>query len=226
MTNLLLVEDDPDLAGNIIDYLELESLYCDHASNGIAALQLLQTSRYAVVILDINLPQLDGLSVCERLRERGNDTPVLMLTARDELDDKLNGFARGADDYLVKPFAMAELVARVQVLAMRRSGQVKQLTSGPVRLNLTQRQAFIYEKPVKLSPTVLTILEQLLRAAPHPVSRDALEQAIWGEERPDSNSLKVHIHHLRKALAKQSCVSVAAQPGAGFRLQLQGNGHG
>ena len=226
MTNLLLVEDDPDLAGNIIDYLELEELYCDHACNGMAALQLLQSGCYGVVILDINLPQLDGLSVCQRLREQGNDTPVIMLTARDQLDDKLTGFARGADDYLVKPFAMAELVARVQVLALRRSGQIKQLSSGPVTLNVTQRQAFINEKPVKLSPTVLIILEQLLRATPQPVSRDSLEQAIWGDERPDSNSLKVHMHHLRKALSVQDSVSVVSQPGAGFRLLLQVGEHG
>lgn len=226
MTNLLLVEDDPDLAGNIIDYLELEELYCDHASNGMAALQLLQSGCYGVVILDINLPQLDGLSVCQRLREQGNDTPVIMLTARDQLDDKLTGFARGADDYLVKPFAMAELVARVQVLALRRSGQIKQLSCGPVRLNVTQRQAFINEKPIRLSPTVLVILEQLLRATPEPVSRESLEQAIWGDERPDSNSLKVHMHHLRKALSVQESVSVVSLPGAGFRLLLQVGEHG
>ena len=130
MTTLLLVEDDFDLAGNIVDYLALEDFDCDHASNGVAALNFLDENEYAVVILDINLPRLDGLSVCEKLREKGNDTPVIMLTARDQLDDKLAGFAKGADDYLVKPFAMAELVARLQALSLRRSGQVKQLRCG------------------------------------------------------------------------------------------------
>ncbi|WP_370167394.1 response regulator transcription factor, partial [Marisediminitalea sp.] len=114
MIKLLLVEDDLDLAGNVMDYLELEDIVCDHASNGVAALQFLEENRYQVVVLDINLPRLDGLQVCAQAREQGNDTPIIMLTARDQLQDKITGFEQGADDYLVKPFAMEELVMRVK----------------------------------------------------------------------------------------------------------------
>ena len=218
MTTLLLVEDDLDLAGNIVDYLALEDFDCDHASNGVAALNFLAENEYAVVILDINLPRLDGLSVCERLREKGDDTPVIMLTARDQLDDKLAGFAKGADDYLVKPFAMAELVARLQALSLRRSGQVKQLRCGELCVDVNGKIATLAGEPVKMSPTAFIVLEQLVRAYPAPVSREMLSQAVWGENRPDSNSLKVHIHHLRKALGKESGLDVQSATGVGFKL--------
>ena len=111
MIRVLLVEDDLGLAGNILGYLELEDMVCDHAANGMAALHFQQTHRYQVIILDINLPQMNGLSVCEHIRNEGDDTPIIILTARDKLEDKLVGFEKGADDYLIKPFAMAELVA-------------------------------------------------------------------------------------------------------------------
>ena len=218
MTTLLLVEDDFDLAGNIIDYLALDGFVCDHASNGVAALQLLSENAYAVVILDLNLPRLDGLSVCERLRQQGNDTPVIMLTARDQLDDKLQGFAKGADDYLVKPFAMAELVARLQALSLRRSGQVSLLRCGALEMDLKSKVVTVAQQPVKLSPTSWKILEQLVRSYPSPVARESLAEAVWGEEQPDSNSLKVHIHHLRKALSGVGNYDVVSQPGMGFKL--------
>lgn len=126
--NLLLVEDDVDLASTIIDYLALEKIYCDHASNGMLAMELLQQHQFDVVILDINMPHMDGINVCKKMREFGLTTPVLMLTARDTLEDKLAGFNAGTDDYLVKPFAMLELIARIQVLAKRISGQVNKLS--------------------------------------------------------------------------------------------------
>ena len=116
MLNLLLVEDDLDLATAIVDYLELESIQCDHAGNGAAGLNLIESNDYQAIILDLNLPKMDGLAVCKNMRKQGIDTPVLMLTARDGLEDKLIGFDAGADDYLVKPFAMQELIARIQVL--------------------------------------------------------------------------------------------------------------
>ena len=117
---LLLVEDDLDLAKAIVDYLALEDIQCDHAANGLSGLNLIQQGQYDTVILDLNLPKMNGLEVCARLREQGIDVPVLMLTAKDTLDDKLTGFSKGADDYLVKPFAMEELIIRAQVLSRRR----------------------------------------------------------------------------------------------------------
>ncbi len=200
MLNVLLVEDDFDLAETVIDYLELEGVACDYASNGMAGLQLVEENSYDVVLLDLNLPRLDGLSLCERAREAGDDTPVLMLTARDRLDDKLAGFEAGTDDYLVKPFEMEELVVRIRALARRRSGQARLLRCGDLEMNLKEGIATRAGQEVKLSPTGWKLLEALLRASPEVVTKQKLLSAVWGDEPPDSDSLKVHMHHLRKAV--------------------------
>jgi DNA-binding response OmpR family regulator len=197
MLNILLIEDDLDLADTVVQYLELEGIRCDHAANGMAGLQLAKEGQYQVLLLDLNLPRLDGLSLCRRLRTAGDDTPVLMLTARDQLDDKLAGFNAGTDDYLVKPFALQELVARIEVLARRRSGEVRKLSCGDLVMNLSDKNVTRNSIPIKLSPIGWRLLERLLRASPEVVSRQALEEAVWGDEIPDSNSLKVHMFHLR-----------------------------
>ncbi|MEH6711477.1 MAG: response regulator transcription factor [Paraglaciecola polaris] len=225
MTNVLLVEDDIDLASTIVDYLELETIQCDHASNGLLGLNLIERQPYQVIILDINMPKMDGLTLCALLRERGLDTPVLMLTARDSLNDKLQGFQVGSDDYLIKPFAMQELVARVQVLARRRSGEVKRLTLGDLVFDLSQRTAFLAQHPLKLSPTALKILEVLMRASPQTVSRQQIMQSVWGDEQPDSNSLKVHIYHLRKALdIHDASVTLETVASVGFAIRERHKG--
>ncbi len=200
MLNALLVEDDLDLAQTIVQYLELEQIRCDHASNGVAGLNLARRERYDVLLLDLNLPRLDGLSVCERLRADGDDTPVLMLTARDRLEDKIDGFRAGTDDYLVKPFELQELVVRLHALARRRSGQVHVLRCADLVMNLSEKTVTRADRPIRLSPTGWRLLEVLLRASPDTVSRQTLEDAVWGDEPPDSNSLKVHIFNLRKAV--------------------------
>ncbi len=200
MLNLLLVEDDIDLATAVIDYLQLEDIQCDHAANGQTGLNLIEKNSYQAIILDLNLPQLSGLAVCETMRNKGIDTPVLMLTAMDSLQDKLAGFAKGADDYLVKPFAMQELIVRVQALSRRRSGQVNLLKVAGIELDLEKRKARVNGRTLKLSPTAFKILELLLRNSPSPVSREKITQAVWGDAQPESNSLKVHIFNLRKQL--------------------------
>lgn len=218
----LLVEDDLDLATAIIDYLALEGIECDHAANGVAGLSLIQNQRYDVVILDLNLPKMDGLEVCAKLRASGLDVPVLMLTARDTLDDKLGGFSAGADDYLIKPFAMEELIVRAQVLSRRRSGQVTLLSAEGVELDLTTQTATCDGQEMKLTPIGYKLLETLLRASPNSVSRDKLVQSVWGDEQPDSNSLKVHMYHLRKAVDGQSGVKrIQTLVGRGFALKRE-----
>jgi len=197
---LLMVEDDIDLATAVIDYLELEDIHCEHASNGLSGLNLIKSNHYDAVILDLNLPKMNGLEVCETLRAQGVDVPILMLTAKDTLDDKLVGFAKGADDYLVKPFAMQELIVRIQVLARRRSGQVTKLKVCGFELDTQQQVITRQGTPLKLSPTAFKILETLMRDSPNPVSRERLMQSVWGDEHPDSNSLKVHMFNLRKTL--------------------------
>lgn len=222
MLTTLLVEDDLDLAATLIDYLALEDIQCDHASHGHAALSLLATNPYQVIILDLNLPRMDGIAVCEALRNKGMDTPVIMLTARDTLEDKLQGFNAGTDDYLVKPFALSELVVRLHALSKRRSGQTQKLSLGGLEMRLAERQVCREQQVIKLSPTGFKLLEVLLRASPAPVSRQELIQAIWGESPPDSNSLKVHMHHLRKQVdGPFEEKLIHTLPGFGFTASLQ-----
>jgi len=196
--SVLIVEDDLDLAATVVDYLELDNISCDHAANGIAGLQLINQHHYDVIILDINMPRMDGLSVCKNIRELGQTTPVLMLTARDTLDDKLAGFEVGSDDYMVKPFEMLELIARIKVLANRRSGQTNKLSLFGLEIDFALKTASRNQRVLQLSPTGWKILEVLMRKSPQVVSRNQLSQLVWGDNFPDSNSLKVHLFKLRQ----------------------------
>ncbi len=222
MLKALLVEDDLDLATALIDYMSLEDIDCDYAADGQIGYNLIMSNRYDVIILDLNLPKIEGLAVCERIRNNGVETPVLMLTARDTLDDKLTGFSKGADDYLVKPFAMEELLARIKVLSKRRSGQVSKLTVADLELDLSQRQASRAGTVLKLSPIALKILEVLMRDYPAGVSREKIVQSVWGDEQPDSNSLKVHIFNLRKQVDQQGMKPlIHTIAGFGFAITAQ-----
>lgn len=200
MINVLLVEDDIDLADTIVDYLELSNINCMHVANGVAGLNLAQSEKYHVLLLDLNLPRFDGLSICDRLRADGDDTPVLMLTAKDTIEDKINGFKVGTDDYLVKPFLLQELVIRVEALAKRRSGQVQKLSCFGLTMNLTTKSLQREGTDLTVSPIGWQILEILLRSSPKPVSREKIEEAVWGYDVPESNNLKVHIFNLRKVI--------------------------
>jgi DNA-binding response OmpR family regulator len=200
MLDILLVEDDRDLAATVMQYLEIEGFRCDHADNGVAAVELSQRHAYDAMLLDLNLPRLDGLSVCQQLRNEGNDVPILMLTARDQLKDKLEGFRAGTDDFLVKPFELQELVVRLLALTRRRSGQVRVLHCADLKMDLTSHEVTRAGALLKVSPVGWKLLEHLLRASPSAVPRQKLEQAVWGDDMPDSNALKVHMHHLRRAI--------------------------
>ncbi|MDR9826802.1 response regulator transcription factor [Vibrio sp. FNV 38] len=219
---LLLVEDDLDLATAVIDYFELESISCDHAANGLAGLNLIKQHRYDAVILDLNLPKMDGLEVCAHLREQGIDVPVLMLTARDTLDDKLKGFSSGADDYLVKPFALEELMARIMVLSRRRSGEVNKLKVDSLELDINAQSVTRDGSSLKLSPTGIKILTALMRETPNVITREKLMQTVWGDEQPDSNSLKVHMFNLRKAVDSDPHTKlIHTISGKGFALRVE-----
>ena len=200
--HLLLVEDNLDLATTVIEYLEISGIVCDHASNGQAGLNLALNQHYDVILLDIMLPRLDGQQVCTGLRQQGIQTPILMLTSLDALPDKLASFAAGADDYLVKPFELAELVARIRALSLRRSGQTSRLQVDDLVMELTTRQVSRAGQELHLSPICWALLEHLMRASPEPAPRERLESKIWGDEPPDSNTLKVHMHRLRKTVDK------------------------
>ncbi len=224
MLNVLLIEDDLDLAETLVEYLSIEGIRCDHASNGVSGLHFIHQQPFDVILLDINLPKLDGLSLCQQIRTEGIDTPVLMLTARDRLDDKLEGFQAGTDDYLVKPFELSELVVRCRALARRRSGQVKRLSCADLEMNLTDHSVSRGGRILHLSPTNWRLLEKLLRASPEPLSRQALEESLWGDSIPDSNSLKVHIFNLRKAVdAGFDSPLIHTVQGFGFALREAGH---
>ena len=198
----LLVEDNMALAKTITAYLELQEIACDFASNGEAGLNLALANGYQVILLDINLPRMNGFRVCEVLRERGVEVPVLMLTARDTLDDKLTGFDAGTDDYLVKPFQMEELVARVRALAHRRSSRTKRLVLADLEVDLSKQTARRGGRLLDLTPTGWILLVTLMRGAPNVVSRAELESAVWRDDPPDSDLLKVHMYRLRRKLDK------------------------
>ncbi|WDP92759.1 MAG: response regulator transcription factor [Desulfobacter sp.] len=198
--NILLVEDDYDLAETICEYLEMEGLICHHAGNGRAGLSFALEHYFQVILLDLNLPKMDGLDICRHLRQKGVDTPVLMVTARDSLANRIDGFRAGTDDYLIKPFALEELAVRIIALSKRRSGQITKLACGSLEMDLEARTVVRGNMDIRLSPSLWTLLEALLRASPGVVSRTELERALWGEDIPESNSLNVHMHHLRKAV--------------------------
>lgn len=221
-TRVLLIEDDRNLAESILHYLELNELVCDFCEDGNQGLNLIANNAYDVIVSDVNMPKLDGFSMCQRARKEGNATPILLLTANSELNDKLQGFESGADDYLTKPFAMQELLARITALAKRSSGNAKVLKIANLGLevNLDERWAKREGVTLQLSPSSWVILELLARAYPKAVSKSDLEFAVWGDQLPDSNALKVHVHRLRQRLDKPfSCAIVQVVAGFGFQLK-------
>ncbi|SIS67072.1 response regulator transcription factor [Neptunomonas antarctica] len=199
---VLLVEDNRPLAAHIIEYLELDDIECDYTERGDHGLKLAQQQHFDIIVLDINLPGMDGLSVCEQLRAEGNLTPVLMLTARDSLENKLEGFNVGADDYLVKPFDLPELVVRIKALAKRAVAAKPQLQVADLTLDLPLREAYRQEKRLTLHPIGWKLLVALAKTSPAPLTRRELEQVIWQDSPPDSDALKSHLYQLRKAINK------------------------
>lgn len=218
---VLIIEDNPDIAANIGDYLEDVGYTVDFAGDGITGLHLAVVKDFDAIILDLALPGMDGLEVCRKLRqEAAKDTPVLMLTARDRLEDKLAGFDTGADDYLVKPFELQEVAARLKVLASRGRRRTKrELTVGEVVYNLDTLSVTRQGKEIHLNPIGLKLLQCLMEASPNVVSRAELEMEVWGEEMPDSDSLRVHIHTLRSAIDKPfGSNMIQTRHGIGYRL--------
>jgi len=218
---VLIIEDNPDIAANLGDYLEDHGHTVDFAGDGITGLHLAVVNEFDSIVLDLALPGMDGLEVCRKLRsEAGKDTPVLMLTARDRLEDKLAGFDTGADDYLVKPFELQEVEARLNVLAGRgRRRNRRELKVGDLKYNLDTLNVSRGDEEIYLNPIGLKLLHCLMDASPNVVSRSELEMEVWGEEMPDSDSLRVHIHSLRSAIDKPfGSNMIQTRHGIGYRL--------
>ncbi len=220
MLRILLIEDQRDIAANIWDYLEHRGFVMDHAGDGVSGLRMALDGNYDVIVLDLGLPKLDGLDLCRALRAAHRDTPVLMLTARDTLDDKLIGFTEGADDYVVKPFAMKEVEARIRALHRRGQSQHGQaLCLADLQLDPVSGLVERAGQRLNLTHAGFTLLETLLRRAPNLVRHAELAHALWGETGGDVATLHTHLSVLRAALDRPFATRLLhTVHGFGYRL--------
>jgi two-component system response regulator MprA len=200
-TRILVVDDEPAVQHALQRALSLERYTVEHAADGLQALERLGAETYEAIILDVSMPRLDGLEVCRRLRQAGDRTPVLMLTARSEIDDRVAGLDAGADDYLVKPFALRELMARMRAL-LRRTGEddgEQALAFEDLRLDRLAHEAFRGERPLQLTRTEFLLLELFLRHPRQVLTRSAIFEHVWGYDfGATSNSLGVYMGYLRR----------------------------
>jgi len=217
---ILLIEDQHDIAANIWDFLERRGHVVDHASDGAAGLMHALRGRFDAIVLDLGLPRLDGLDLCRQLRAAGHGVPVLMLTARDTLEDKLRGFADGADDYMVKPFELKELEARLRVLHRRtQSLPGTTLALGPISFDPDAMIAKREGVAITLTRTHARILEFLMRRSPAVVSHEVLIEHLWGEPGRDVATLHNHVYALRQLVDKPFALSlIQSVHGIGYRL--------
>jgi DNA-binding response OmpR family regulator len=200
---LLVIEDNRSLTANLFDYFEGRGHTLDAAPDGVTGLHLATTQAYDAIVLDWMLPRLDGREVLRRLRdEYGSAVPVIMLTARDELPDKIAGFRAGADDYLTKPFALPELEVRLDALVVRAQGRQRRrvLSVHDLTLDLDTLEASRGGRALHLYPACRKLLEVLMQASPAAVTRERLEQALWGDDPPDGDMLRSHIYELRRSV--------------------------
>jgi len=222
MYKILVIEDNPDIVANIYAFFEPKGFELDNAHNGYSGLTLASNNRYDVILLDVMLPGIDGTQLCKKLREELHDkTPVLMLTARDTILDKVAGFDSGADDYLVKPFSLVELESRIKALIRRHQDNhcEQSINVGGLCLNIEEHTVVREGKSLKLTPTGFKILQVLMNAAPRMVSKNELEEKVWGEDIPSSDALRTHVHSVRaqvdKPFAKAMLMTVA---GVGYQV--------
>ncbi len=214
---LLLVEDDLPLASGLKQALQKSGYAVNHVASGNAALLTIKTERPDIVILDIGLPDIDGIEVLKKLRVSDKTLPVLLLTARDSVDDKVAGLDSGADDYLAKPFEMTELLARLRVLERRLSTvKTSEITIGQVCLDTLDQRVTFQGEEIELSRKEYMLLKSLMENAGRVMTRPTLESRLysWGEE-VSSNALEVHIHHLRKKFGNEFIKTIR---GVGYKL--------
>lgn len=220
-TKILVVEDNQDVAGILADYFEAQGAEVDFATNGELGLSLALNGTFDVIILDLMLPKMDGLTVSNKLREQGCTTPILMLTALDDKQDLLNGFASGADDYLAKPFDLDVLDVRVTALLKRQQGRVAKglISFGEVELNTAEHQVFRQGRKLALTPACYQILQLLINKAPNVVKREELIEELWGDMPPGNDILRSHMYQLRNQLDKPFDHPVLVTvPKIGFKL--------
>lgn len=219
---VLIVEDNRNIAESIGEYLSLYDHSVEYAFNGKMALSILETEEFDVVIMDIMLPKVNGLECIEALRGVGNGVPVIVLSACDTVSDRITGLNQGADDYLIKPFAMDELYARLQALVVRGPRQdVGELCIGNLSIRLASGSASVDELPLKLNKLQFKLLKAIASKYPDMVSKASLEYLLWGDDPPDSDALRTHLYRLRGILANApSAPKIETVHGQGVRLVL------
>lgn len=203
--SVLIIEDHKELAATIGEYLEHSGFIVDYAMDGLTGLHLAVTNNYDALVLDIMLPGIDGLNVCEQLRNQAkSDVPILMLTARDQREDKLEGFDKGTDDYMVKPFDPDELVARLKSLIRRYKGELdkKTMKVGDLTFDPDSLRVHRQNELLKVSPTGLQILKILMKNSPSIITKEKLSKELWGDLSPESDVLRSHLYILRKTIDK------------------------
>ena len=221
--SILIIEDNAQLAANLYDYLEGCGHSLDAAPDGLSGLHLASSKDYDAILLDWNLPRLDGLTVLRRLRgEAKKKVPVIMLTARDQLGDKIDGFESGLDDYLVKPVALPEIEVRLRSLVARLKQAAAPddlLVVGDLQFHLGTMEIRRAERRITLTRTGRRLLELLMRESPHVVTRARLERAAWGDGVPGTDLLRSHMYVLRRAIEHEPEKALLhTVPGAGYRL--------
>lgn len=219
---ILIIEDNKDIAEMMFTFFEHRDFIMDYALDGRTAINLVEQNQYDVIVLDLMLPDIDGINVCKRFRDEMNvSTPILMLTARDTLKDKVAGLDAGADDYLVKPFELLELEARINALMRRKNIVLKDevLVIDDLVVNVDTLQVTRAEQEVIVSPIGYKILMLLMKAAPKVVSRREIEKEIWGDVLPDSDTLRSHLYNLRRVLDKPFPIKILHTiQGRGYRI--------
>jgi DNA-binding response OmpR family regulator len=222
MPVILLIEDHHDIAAMVCEHLEFRGYEVDYAADGITGLHLAVTGDFDAIILDLMLPGMDGLEICRKYRtEAAGRKPILMLTARDTLEDKIAGLDAGADDYLVKPFELEELDARLRALLRRAGDSVASqvLRVADLEFDTGTLEVRRSKRLLTLTPIGLKLLEALMKASPRVVSRRNLEREVWGDVVPDSDALRSHLYNLRKVIDKPFDQSLLHNvQGMGYRL--------
>ncbi|MHC8308412.1 response regulator transcription factor [Pseudomonas sp. GT1P32] len=202
--NILIIEDNRDIHDNLMDFFALKGHAVEGALDGLSGLHLAASKSFDAIVLDVMLPGIDGNRICQSLRQNSkSDVAIVMLSARDQLEDRLTGFKVGADDYVTKPFAMSEILARIEAVVSRRVGKMNRvMVVADLQFDLDTMEVSRSGVPIKMNPICMTLLETLMRRSPHVVKRTELEDLVWGRNPTSSDSLRSNIHMLRRALDK------------------------